>query len=349
MRQNKRTCLLTSLIMSLSFIGCAQSEDLEQEQVKLGICFMPMDMKVTRATSTNVENITTFGVSCSIYPAASTYTSAGCGSYFYNEEIQAETGYSGYYWPGTNYHVSFFAYAPYGNSALSVTSSANQLGAPTYTYTVPTTIANQLDFVTADVKEHIGISDEPVPLTFNHQCAEIKFNCYNQGLDAITVHSVAIKGVKYTGTCTDGVWTLDNSLNSLLVNPFILSMEQNIDGDETVDLTGTSNHFIMLPQTVMSGTEIFDVYATVNGATNHYYWTLENNLTLQAGKSYTFRLILGNMLLTVDEETLIEDWECDFNQVVSSTNWNHEQDNIFNTDDWENETNTSFGADDWIY
>ena len=103
------------------------------------------DKAATRGSLvTSSASISPFGVSCSVYPAAGTYTSYGCGSYFYKQPVTANTPTS-YFWPTSDYKVSFFAYYPYNNAAFTVSSSAATTGSPVYAYTIPSTIANQVD------------------------------------------------------------------------------------------------------------------------------------------------------------------------------------------------------------
>ena len=337
------------IVATLSACSNYLDEDEKGEKTpKSFVSFTPMEIQTigaTRGAQTTTATITGYGVSSSIYSASNTYTSAGCGSYWFNEEIDAASGNSGYYWPGAEYRVSFFAYAPYGLSGLAP-QSKNDIGKPVYQYTVPSAIANQADFITAEVLDHSGAGiTDPVPLTFYHQCTDIRFNVYNQGSDAITVHSIAISGVKYSGTYTNGVWTLNPAVNSSSVNPFLLSLGTVVAADATVDVTGTTNHFVMLPQTVTTGTAIFDVDATVGGERKHYYHTLTSNLELQKSKSYTFKLTLGEGALIVDTETDIQDWEVEVKYLtvggVSTNNtWsqpgvNNEQD--IGVEEWEEE------------
>ena len=350
----KKSTLIAALIVA-TLTACSnymEDDDNSQQQTAPDsqITFTPMEIQTigvvtkntTRAAQTTKSTITEYGVSSSIYPAANSYTSAGCGSYWFNQNVDATSGNSGHYWPGADYRASFFAYAPYGLAGLAPRSK-NDLGHPVYEYTVPSAIANQADFITAEVLDHSGAAEtEPVPLTFSHQCTDIRFNVYNQGSDAITVHSIAISGVKYSGTCTNGVWTLTPVVNSTSVNPFLLSLGTVVAADATVDVTGTNNHFIMLPQTVTSGTAIFDVDATVSGVRKHYYHTLTSNLELLKSKSYTFNLTLGEGALIVDTETDIQDWEMEvkyLNIGGVSTNKTWSQPGINDGQD--------IGAEDW--
>lgn len=316
----KKINLIAALIVAILILtACTEQVELNEETSKLTndlITFTPMEFGasevMTRGTQTTKNTITEYGVSAAIYPATNTFSTAACGSYWFNQTIIAATGESGHYWPGNDYRLAFYAYAP-TNTATLYPTNKNKTGYPEYTYTVPSAIANQADFITANVTNISGEArTEPVELAFSHQCADICFNIYNQGSDNITVHSIAINGVKYSGTFCEGnnpKWTLNNSVNSTSVNPFLLSLGTVIAAEATVDVTGTTNHFIMLPQTVASGTSIFDVDATVSGIRKHYYHTLTTDLTLQPAKCYTFNLTLGEGAMIVDEETDIQDWQ----------------------------------------
>lgn len=312
----RHVTLFTLVTLTACLFGCSQDEILSRsEDDTRQIVFTPMEfgeaVAATRGTQISKSNITSYGVSASICPTGNSYTSVGCGSYWFNEEIDAETGKSGYYWPGVEKDVSFFAYAPYGATGLSL-GSRNDLGYPRYTYTIPSAITSQSDFITADVVNHSGAGiTDPVPLTFSHRCADLRFSVYNQGSSSITVHSIGVYGVKYSGTyceSTSPKWTLTASTNSTSSNPFLLSLGTTVAAGATVDMTGTTNHFIMLPQTVASGTQIYDVDATVNGTRKHYYHNLPAAFEMLAGKVYTVTLTLGESSMIVDTDTDIQDW-----------------------------------------
>ena len=53
---------------------------------------------VSRGAKVTTGGISCLGVSASVYPAANSYTSAGCGSYFYKEAVASGTP-TKYYWP----------------------------------------------------------------------------------------------------------------------------------------------------------------------------------------------------------------------------------------------------------
>ena len=209
----------------------------------------------TRGTKVTTAGISNLGVSASVYPAANTYTSAGCGSYFYKESVSSGTPMS-YYWPTSDYKLSFFGYYPYNNAAFTVQSAADATGVPTYAYTVPSAIGSQQDIMTGQVTDQSGGSSSPVNMTLAHRCSAIHFCITNDRSDAITVNSISIEGVKYTGTLNGSTWTLGGSVNSSSTNPFTLAYGSSVAAGAKVDITGTSNIFMMLPQTLPSGAKL---------------------------------------------------------------------------------------------
>ena len=240
----------------------------------------PSEKAATRGTKVIATDITNIGVSASIYPSSSSYTSAGCGSYFYKESITIGTP-TKFYWPTSDYRMSFYAYYPYGNSAFTVQSAASATGHPTYAYTVPTAIGSQVDVMTASQTDIAGGSSSPVSLSFSHQCAAIKVRITNSTTSAITVNSVSIEGVEYTGTLCNGTWTLSGTKNSSSVNPFTLTCNTAVAASATADLTGTTNIFLMLPQTLTSSAKLKMVIDSEE-------YEAELSGSWQAGKTYTY-------------------------------------------------------------
>ena len=240
----------------------------------------PSEKAATRGTKVIATDITNIGVSASIYPSSSSYTSAGCGSYFYKESITIGTP-TKFYWPTSDYRMSFYAYYPYGNSAFTVQSAASATGHPTYAYTVPTAIGSQVDVMTASQTDIAGGSSSPVSLSFSHQCAAIKVRITNSTTSSITVNSVSIEGVEYTGTLCNGTWTLSGTKNNSSVNPFTLTCNTAVAASATADLTGTTNIFLMLPQTLTSSAKLKMVIDSEE-------YEAELSGSWQAGKTYTY-------------------------------------------------------------
>ena len=258
---------------------------------------------LTRGTKTNTSSLNDgFGVSCSVYPSSGTYTDYAHGSYFYKLMATPNTP-TPYYWPTSDYKLSFFAYYPYGNAAFTVQSAASDLGAPTYAYTVPSAIGSQLDVMTGQTTNVLGGGSSPVLLTMKHRCAAINFSVTNNRSSDITINSISIEGVKYSGTLNEETWTLNAAVNSSSSNPFALTYGNTVAVGATTNVTGTSNIFLMLPQTIPAG-------AKIKVAVNGEEFEAELTGTWVAGKQYNYSLeIKNNIIIVVDEDTEIEDWE----------------------------------------
>lgn len=297
--------LLPGIMMLAAVLSSACTEDLNTEITTNLISFTVDDTHFgeegTPTRGAKVSSVSSFGVSASIYNAASTYTSAGCGSYFFNESASAGVPVN-YFWPISDYKLSFFAYYPYGNSAFTIQSAANATGAPTYAYTVPSAIVNQVDVMTAQNVNILGGGSSPVSLTFKHRCAAIRFSVTNDRSSAITLNSVSIEGVKYTGTLNEETWTLGSSVNSSSSNPFTLNYGSSIAASATANVTGTTNIFLMLPQTLPAT-------AKIKLVVDNEELEAEITGTWVAGKQYNYSLTVKNdVIIVVDEYTEIVDW-----------------------------------------
>ena len=296
--------LLTGMIMLVTGSSVSCTENLEADNTAMPITITPeksdfMDGAITRGTK--VTSISNFGVSASVYSSASTYTSAGCGSYFFNEAATAGTP-TAHFWPTSDYKLSFFAYYPYNNAAFTMQSTANATGAPTYSYTVPSAIASQVDVMTGQTTNVLGGGYSPVNIMLKHRCAAVCFSVTNSRSSSITLNSISIEGVKYSGTLNEETWTLNAAVNSSLSNPFTLIYGSTIAADATANITGSTNIFMMLPQTIPAGAKI---KAVVDGE------ELETELTgtWVAGKQYNYSIeVTNSSIIIVDEDSDVEDW-----------------------------------------
>lgn len=268
--------------------------------------------KTNGSRAATVENIEEYGVSCSLYPAGQSYTSSVCGSYFLDVTVEKD-GRSGYYWPGEKYNLSFFAYYPCNKDFLSLFTDPNECGMPQYTYNVPGDVREQVDFLTCNILDHEGYSFNPVPLKFRHKCTELRFSAVNKSSQNIKISSVSVVGIKTNGRLVEDSWVLGNETNSIDSNPVFLNPEMTLAPAESADITGTENHFIILPQTVRKNTEMIIVKTVENDKEYSYSYVLPQNQTFYEGESYNYRFSLGpgNMEVTAvdvipwtDEETM---------------------------------------------
>lgn len=295
----------------------ACSEDITREDVAPSGEKMTFTVAPTRASQATAATLAGgFGVSAAAYPKTGNYTQYGCGSLFHCVKVVPDTP-TAYYWPTSDYKVSFYAYYPYGNSALAV-SAATWTGKQRYTYTLPDKAANHVDFMTAERTDMTAGPQAAVTLTFTHRLAGIRFSAYNQQNDALTVTGITILGATATATWDGGgTPTAGSSTKSTA-----LTCSTTVASETTVDITGTDKRFFTIPQSFSAGKNLFQVTTIEDGDSRAYTYTLPAAITWEAGKVYHYKLTLGNGTMTVSAIS-VADWE-----EVTATTGN------FSVNDW---------------
>lgn len=304
--------LLLAPCASLLFTSCDNYMDDKEPENDGHISFFTENMAPTRGTQ--LTELSSFGVSAATYASDGSYATAQCANYFRDIEVNATTGTSDYYWPSSEYHMAFYAYAPYNHSAISL-AAASTTGRMQYTYTVPDEVANHPDLVTAEQLDVTCPSTSPVSLTFNHQLTCIAFTLDNSTVDDITVNSITIKNMKYVGTLTGTSWETTSAVKDVT-----LTVGEELASGASMSLTGTSNNFFMIPQTVASGTLLLDLSITVNEEIKHFTYNLPSAFTTVNGRSYTFTLRLTEDLIvdnSADQD--IDDWELEVSVMENAT------------------------------
>lgn len=165
------------------------------------------------------------------------------------------------YWPGENRTLQFFAWAP-ANAAFTATPGSPE--STTFEYEVPALAADQKDIVVATTDPYVGNYEQQVPLTFKHILTAVKFETGSQ-MQPGTIKSVALKGVKKSGTYTafptgntgEGTWTLNDATAD-----YTQELNKTTTGTETngTPVTAEEGTFMMLPQTLPDGAEVEVVF-----------------------------------------------------------------------------------------
>ena len=167
------------------------------------------------------------------------------------------------YWPGENRTLQFFAWAP-ANAAFTATPGSPE--STTYEYTVPDNATDQKDIVVATTDRYNGDYEQQVPLTFKHILTAVKFETGSQ-MQPGTIKSVALKGVKKSGTYTafptggtaggEGEWTPYTTAGD-----FSQELNKPTTGTETdgTPVTTEEGTFMMLPQTLPDDAEVEVVF-----------------------------------------------------------------------------------------
>lgn len=143
------------------------------------------------------------------------------------------TGSTTYYWP-QNGGVSFFAVAPQMDG-FDV-PVADELGSPTLTYTIPSTVADQKDIMVAQTAA-INTPGTSVDLNFQHLLAAVQFKVGK--MQFIKINSLSVEGVHggtVTMTYNNNQWSYEASESSISYNVIYTS-----NGLPNIDTSGLSS------------------------------------------------------------------------------------------------------------
>ena len=235
------------------------------------------DKAITRGTPITKDNF------YDKFHVLTTLTRSNNTGIFFNEDVSKTGSYwttdQTYYWPGADYELQFYAWAP--ATAITAPTSPENL---TFTYTVPADATAQQDLVVAN-NICVGNFNQAVSLSFNHICTAVKFVVGEQ-MQAGIIKSVALKGVKNTGTydMTNG-WT---NISGTADFTQILDKEttgSEGDGDEITIAEGT---FMMLPQTLPDGASVEVVFQ--DGATECTLSATIGGTEWPMGSTVTYKL-----------------------------------------------------------
>ena len=237
---------------------------------------------LTRGTQINTAtSMTAFAVSA--------YTSvSGTPDHMYNVKVEKKSSEwnpdGDYTWPeGKKLH--FYAWHPYEDNSLSVTDE-NTSGAPVLTYTVPQTVEDQQDVMTAlKYNESEGVGG--TRLQFQHTLSAVRF-ISGSGLSTCTLHYIKLKGVKYKGSWRIGAqgWTQENETTD-----YTLTLDKEMDGTPNTPITEGDQTLLLMPQAFEDENAELEVNMTVG--TDNYTFTAKLKDIVgewKPGKTYTYKI-----------------------------------------------------------
>ncbi len=139
--------------------------------------------------------------------------------------------------------MDVYAYAPYDKLSGTITGK-------TFTYTLPTTAADQLDIIVAKSTVASTAFRKTIPLTFTHALTAVQFKL-GEDITASEVKSITISGVHNTGSYTIGEgWSGQSgsaSYDNITVKDLLMLMPQTLPEGAKVTLTFTDNTTISAP------------------------------------------------------------------------------------------------------
>lgn len=299
--------IIVTAIMGLIFVGCSHEDDFENkssgEYLQLASHIGLRQMRVTDnnfekddrigvyVVEYNEDNITPGQIGASNFASNKRHT-------FNGTEWLMDTG-SKMPWPNRP-KVDIYAYAPYSEALPNPKN---------YTFMVQ---GNQKieeryrasDFLWAKSSDLSPTKDD-VHLTFTHRMSKIKLNIKSE--NGFLADRLPNSFIRITNTKVEGSIDLSNGN----VIPTETSLIANISpGQSTVTESGyeISLTGIIIPQTVSAKTDIFAIVFLEDGA--RYNYKLEESITFESGKEYTFDITLSPMKISVSTG-VITDWISD--------------------------------------
>lgn len=287
--------MLSFLLLLLPvLLSCSQDSTLGDSATSRQLSFCVSsedDWSATRGTPLSVLS-GAFGI------LGSAYDSWGDGqlpSMMYNEVVQG----SGSAWktsmgyiPEASKTMSFFAYYPYSKdideptNALYMRSGATGVGYPYFDYSVPENVSDQRDLMVAMADGTFGTDANgyiinkstsekaDIALQFHHLLAGVKFKV-NDNFDVGKITRVELTNMAYQGTFVYGVhdpetdaevfnWT-GNPKSTRRTHYAALDFTlTGTGGDTPKELTDVDEVFMLMPQTINTGTVINVTYNNGN-------------------------------------------------------------------------------------
>lgn len=254
-------------------------------------------MPQTRGAMNESSTVGSFGVSA-------VYSKDGANSsLFQNEEATQNGNYwftsSNATWP-LDGSVSFYAYAPYNETSLSLQGSDDVVKNKTIRYTANTDHSKQPDFIVAESENNAFTSstaNKAVGLSFSHALTAITFSISADMIPG-TVKSITVSGVYGQGD-----YDLSKATWASLANPstYTITLNASIKAGESKALTDKTSALMMIPQNLSAGAKVSMVFndgkkdKTVSFSLNGTSWTAGKHITYVLSSSKITTLNMGSL------------------------------------------------------
>lgn len=249
---------------AVGFTSCSSNEDLNDAVKDSGVPFkVTASAPTTRATDLTSSNFTNF----QLYAFEGTNEWISGKLFTKNTSWEPASGTGPYAWPTAATSSDFYGVSE--NTASMSSAFVDDIKtSQSFTYTVPTIIANQKDLLVAHTTGKSN--DAQVALAFKHALAAATLNlqlnpAYSKtyGPEAATTYRLAIKiqkisicNVKTVGKynyststwsdqATNGTYTIDFSSS-----PLIIDTDRNTTKTISIDVDGSNGKLIFIPQKI---------------------------------------------------------------------------------------------------
>ena len=255
-------------------------------------------MPQTRGVMNESSTVGSFGVSA-------VYSKGGANSsLFHNEEATQNGSYwftsSNATWP-LDGSVSFYAYAPYNETSLSLQGSNDFVKNKTIRYTANTDFSKQPDLIVAKSENNAFTSstaNKAVGLSFSHALTAITFSISADMIPG-TVKSIKVSGVYGQGDYdfSKASWVpLANSSST-----YAITLNASVKAGESKALTDKNSALMMIPQDLGEDAKVSMEFndgkkdKTVSFSLNGTSWKAGNHITYVLSSSKITTLKMGSL------------------------------------------------------
>ena len=244
-------------------------------------------MPQTRGVMNESSTVGSFGVSAVVYSK----DGVNYSPLFQNEEATQNGNYwftsSNATWP-LDGSVSFYAYAPYNETSLSLQGSDDFVKNKTIRYTANTDFSKQPDLIVAKSESNAFTSstaNKAVGLSFSHALTAITFSISADMIPG-TVKSITVSGVYGQGDYdfSNASWP-----SASLANPstYVITLNASVKAGESKALTDKTSALMMIPQKLGADAKVSMVF---NDGKKDKTVSFSLNGTWEAGKHITYVL-----------------------------------------------------------
>ncbi len=253
----------------------------------------------TRGTMNFDPVVDNFGVSANYIPKEGGVER----SLFPNEEATQNGNYwftsSDATWP-LDGSVSFYAYAPYNETSLSLQGSDAVVKNKTIRYTANTDFSMQPDLIVAKSENNTFTSktaNKAVGLSFSHALTAITFSI---GADMIPG---MVKSIKVSGVYGQGDYDFSTGKWIHLANPstYVIKLDAPVEAGESKALTDKTSALMMIPQDLGADAKVSMVFnddakdKTVSFSLDGTSWTAGKHITYVLSSSKITTLNMGSL------------------------------------------------------
>ena len=253
----------------------------------------------TRGTMNFDRVVNNFGVSANYIPQKDGVER----SLFPNVEATQNGSYwftsSNATWP-LDGSVSFYAYAPYNETSLSLQGSDAVVKNKTIRYTANTDFSMQPDLIVAKSENNTFTSktaNKAVGLSFSHALTAITFSISADMIPG------TVKSIKVSGVYGQGDYDFSTGKWIHLVNPstYVIKLDAPVKAGESKALTDKNSALMMIPQDLGADAKVSMVFnddakdKTVSFSLNGTSWKAGNHITYVLSSSKITTLKMGSL------------------------------------------------------